>query len=47
MSVTASDLLDFGPSEPITEEGLRANVSVGVQYLEAWLRGNGACRFTT
>ena len=40
--VTASDLLDFGPSEPITENGLRTNVSVGVQYLEAWLRGNGA-----
>jgi len=40
--VTASDLLDFGPSEPITEQGLRTNVSVGVQYLEAWLRGHGA-----
>ena len=40
--VTAADLLDFGPSEPISEQGLRTNVSVGVQYLEAWLRGNGA-----
>jgi malate synthase len=40
--VTAKDLLDFGPSEPITEQGLRQNVSVGVQYLEAWLRGHGA-----
>lgn len=40
--VTASDLLDFGPSEPITEQGLRTNVSVGVQYLEAWLGGSGA-----
>ncbi|CAN5553774.1 malate synthase A [soil metagenome] len=40
--VTARDLLDFGPSEPITEQGLRTNVSVGVQYLEAWLRGSGA-----
>jgi malate synthase len=40
--VTAADLLDFGPSGPITEQGLRTNVSVGVQYLEAWLRGNGA-----
>src|SRR6266404_2513185 len=40
--VTADDLLDFGPSEPITEQGLRTNVSVGVQYLEAWLRGHGA-----
>ena len=42
VNVTADDLLDFGPSEPITEQGLRTNVSVGVQYLEAWLRGHGA-----
>src|SRR5438128_1645943 len=42
VNVTASDLLAFGPSEPITEGGLRTNVSVGVQYLEAWLRGHGA-----
>jgi malate synthase len=25
-----------------TEDGLRANIRVGVQYIEAWLRGNGA-----
>src|SRR5213595_185186 len=42
VNVTSEDLLDFGPSEPITERGLRTNVSVGVQYLEAWLRGSGA-----
>jgi malate synthase len=42
VKVTARDLLDFGPSEPITENGLRMNVGVGVQYLEAWLRGHGA-----
>jgi malate synthase len=42
VSVRAADLLDFGPSEPITEQGLRTNVGVGVQYLEAWLRGSGA-----
>lgn len=42
INVTAADLLDFGPSEPITEQGLRTNVGVGVQYLEAWLRGSGA-----
>ena len=42
VNVAATDLLDFGPSEPITEAGLRQNISVGVQYLEAWLRGNGA-----
>src|ERR1700732_491015 len=42
VNVTSKDLLDFGPSEPITERGLRTNVSVGVQYLEAWLGGRGA-----
>ena len=42
VKVTAEDLLDFGPSDPITEQGLRINISVGVQYLEAWLRGSGA-----
>jgi len=26
----------------VTEAGLRNNISVGVQYLEAWLRGSGA-----
>src|ERR1700751_3243410 len=42
VSVYGDDLLKFGPEEPITEQGLRTNVSVGVQYLEAWLRGSGA-----
>ena len=42
VNVSAADLLDFGPSEPITDQGLRTNISVGVQYLEAWLRGSGA-----
>src|SRR5438309_1525330 len=30
------------PGGTITEAGLRLNVSVGIQYLESWLRGNGA-----
>jgi len=42
VNVTADDLLDFAPHAPITEAGLRQNVSVGVQYLEAWLGGRGA-----
>src|SRR5438067_11684 len=42
VQVTTADLLDFRPSEPITEQGLRTNVSVGVQYLAAWLGGSGA-----
>lgn len=39
-SITADDLLRV-PQGRITEEGLRHNIRVGVQYLEAWLRGNG------
>src|SRR5262249_61650723 len=30
------------PGSSITEAGLRLNVSVGIQYIESWLRGNGA-----
>lgn len=41
VSVTAADLLAV-PEGSITETGLRTNVSVGVQYIEAWLRGSGA-----
>ncbi|HYM81008.1 MAG TPA: malate synthase A [Candidatus Limnocylindria bacterium] len=40
VSVTAADLLQV-PSGTRTEAGLRLNVRVGVQYLEAWLRGLG------
>jgi malate synthase len=41
--VAADDLLavEETPGE-ITEEGLRANVNVGIQYISSWLRGNGA-----
>ncbi|HEU4644660.1 MAG TPA: malate synthase A [Burkholderiales bacterium] len=41
VSVTAQELLDFRPESPITEAGLRNNISVGIQYLGAWLAGNG------
>jgi len=41
VAVTARDLLDFQPEKPITEGGLRNNISVGIQYLGAWLAGNG------
>jgi malate synthase len=45
--VTAADLLDIpsaGGGEPgaVSDAGLRGNISVGVRYLEAWLRGIGA-----
>jgi malate synthase len=40
VSVSAADLVRC-PEGPRTEKGLRHNVKVGVQYLEAWLRGSG------
>ena len=43
VSVTASQLLDMHvPGGTITEDGVRLNVSVGIQYIESWLRGVGA-----
>jgi malate synthase len=38
--VTAKDLLAVTEGK-ITEEGLRWNIDVGLQYLESWLRGSG------
>ena len=35
------------PAGTRTETGLRHNIRVGIQYLEAWLGGQGAYRFTT
>ncbi|HXY20109.1 MAG TPA: malate synthase A [Gemmatimonadales bacterium] len=40
VAVGAADLLAV-PAGEITERGLRTNVDVGIQYLEAWLRGTG------
>jgi malate synthase len=43
VSVSAADLLDLRvDGGAITEGGLRQNVSVGIRYLESWLRGVGA-----
>ena len=43
VDVDADSLLDFDvPGGQITDEGLRANVAVGVRYLDAWLGGTGA-----
>ncbi|HXM80842.1 MAG TPA: malate synthase A, partial [Burkholderiales bacterium] len=42
VNVTAADLLHFEPEAPITEKGLRLNVSVAIQYVGAWLAGQGA-----
>jgi malate synthase len=43
LDVSGADLLNVAatPGE-ITEDGLRNDVSVGIQYLAAWLRGSGA-----
>ncbi len=41
INVTAKDLLNFQPEKPITEDGLRNNISVGIQYIGSWLAGNG------
>jgi malate synthase len=43
VSVEAGDLLDVTvPGGDVTEDGVQNNVSVGLQYLESWLRGVGA-----
>ncbi len=40
--VEARDLLDLRIDGQVTDEGVRANVSIAVRYLESWLRGVGA-----
>lgn len=43
VDVKANELIDFHvPGGKITEAGLRLNISVTLQYLESWLRGQGA-----
>ena len=39
---TAADLVKFEPEVPITERGLRLNINVAIQYVGAWLAGQGA-----
>jgi malate synthase len=43
VDVSAAELLDVAatPGE-VTEDGVRMNVSVGIQYIAAWLQGAGA-----
>jgi malate synthase len=40
VNITAKDLLAVAEGD-ITEDGLRLNVDVGIQYLESWLGANG------
>ena len=42
VKVSAADLLRFEPEAPITETGLRLNINVAIQYIGAWLSGQGA-----
>jgi malate synthase len=43
VSVTAAELLDASSAgNEYTDEGLRNDVNVGIQYISSWLRGNGA-----
>jgi malate synthase len=43
LRVEPADLLNVRSAEgKVTEEGLRNNVNVGIQYISSWLRGNGA-----
>ncbi len=43
VAVEAASLIDLAvPGGALTEQGLRNNVSVGLQYLNSWLNGNGA-----
>jgi malate synthase len=41
--VGAAELLDAASAgDDCTDEGLRNDVNVGIQYISSWLRGNGA-----
>jgi malate synthase len=41
ITVTSQDLLESAGGT-ITEEGVRLNINVGIQYVASWLSGNGA-----
>ena len=41
VNVTVEDLLQV-PEGEVTEAGVRSNISVALQYIEAWIQGNGA-----
>ncbi|WAL64386.1 malate synthase A [Amycolatopsis cynarae] len=41
--VTAEDLLNVASAGgEVTEKGVRANINVGLRYIDSWLRGTGA-----
>jgi len=42
VQVTARDLTDVQIDAPVTDAGVRQNVSIALRYLESWLRGIGS-----
>src|SRR5213079_2656700 len=42
VKTTAADLIKFEPETPITEAGVRLKINVAIQYIGAWLAGQGA-----
>jgi malate synthase len=42
VEVAAADLVDLTIDGEVTDAGVRANVSIALRYIEAWLRGTGA-----
>jgi malate synthase len=42
VNVSAHDLTELTFEGTVTDAGVRANVSVALRYIEAWLRGHGA-----
>ena len=42
VQVSAADLVDLRIDGQVTDAGVRANVSIGLRYIESWLRGVGA-----
>jgi malate synthase len=43
VQVSGTDLLDVASARGgVTEQGLRGNINVGIQYISSWLQGNGA-----
>jgi malate synthase len=41
VAVSAADLLNVPDKPHVSEQGIRTNINVGIQYLESWLRGSG------
>lgn len=39
--VTGNDLLNMNVPGPVTEDGIRKNLNIGLGYMEGWLRGIG------